>query len=159
VTSSAGVILTERELPFARPVVFEAFSNPDALAVWWGPEGFRNVFEEFSFIPGGSWRFTMHAPDGLATPNECQFTKIVRPEMIQFHHFGPDHEYRATFVFAERDVRTLLSWEMVHSKQEQGEQLRSLLESANEANLDRLEQYLNAPKNPASPRSKISRLT
>lgn len=155
-TSSAGVILTVRELPFARPVVYEAFSNPNALAVWWGPEGFSNVFEEFSFIPGGSWRFTMHAPDGAAIPNECQFTKIVQPEMIRFHHLGPDHEYWATFAFGERGVRTLLSWEMVHSKQEQGEQLRSLLESANEANLDRLEQYLNAETKRASPKSEIS---
>jgi uncharacterized protein YndB with AHSA1/START domain len=138
----AGVIITTRELPFARAVVFEAFSNPEALAAWWGPEGFSSVFEEFSFVPGGSWRFTMHAPDGAAFPNECQFTKIVQPEMIHFHHFGPHHEYWATFVFTERNGRTLLSWQMTHSNQEQGEQLRSLLEQANEANLDRLEEYL-----------------
>jgi uncharacterized protein YndB with AHSA1/START domain len=144
VTSSAGVILTTRELPFARPVVFDAFSNPDALATWWGPEGFRNTFDEFSFVPGGFWRFTMHALDGASIPNECAFTKIVPPEMIQFHHFGPAHEYWATFAFADRGIRTLLSWQMIHSKQEQGEQLRSLLEWANEANLDRLEQYLSA---------------
>ena len=141
-TSTAGVILTTRELPVARVVVFEAFRNPDALATWWGPEGFRNVFEEFSFLPGGSWRFTMYSPEGAAFPNECRFTRIVQPEMIQFHHFGPDHEYWAAFTFAEQDARTLLSWQMAHPNPEQGEHLRSLLEPANEANLDRLEEYL-----------------
>jgi uncharacterized protein YndB with AHSA1/START domain len=139
-----GVVRTVRELPFTRADVFRAFSDPTALAAWWGPEGFRNTFEEFVFESGGTWRFTMHAPDGTAIPNECRFETVDIPERIDFHHLGPVHEYRASFVFEDRGEQTLLTWRKVHALPEQGEELRQLIEPANEQNLDRLERHLHA---------------
>lgn len=139
-----GVIYTERQLPFARTEVFRAFSDPHVLAAWWGPEGFRNTFEQFVFEPGGAWRFTMHAPDGTDIPNECRFVAVEPPERIVIHHLGPVHEYRASFVFQDRGDGTLLLWRMEHALPEQGETLRPLIEPANEQNLDRLEEQLRA---------------
>lgn len=141
--SSPGVIWTTRQLPFPRAQVFEAFRDPHALAAWWGPAGFRNTFEEFVFEPGGTWRFTMHAPDGTTIPNECQFLVIDPPGYIEFHHRGPAHEYSASFRFEDRGDQTLLSWRMVHVLPDQGEELRPFIEPANEQNLDRLETHLH----------------
>lgn len=141
---SAGVICTARQLPFTRAEVFQAFRDPHVLAAWWGPAGFRNSFDEFVFAPGGTWRFTMHAPDGTTMPNECRFIAIDPPEHIEFYHLGPVHEYWASFRFEDRGDQTLLSWRMVHALPEQGEELRPLIEPANEQNLDRLEKHLRA---------------
>jgi len=35
------VLEIERVLPAARAAVFAAFTDPNELARWWGPEGFR----------------------------------------------------------------------------------------------------------------------
>src|SRR6185369_10233222 len=65
-----------------RPKVFKAFADPTHLARWWGPSGFRNTFEEFDFRPGGTWRFTMHGPDGTDHPNRSVFLDIQEPARI-----------------------------------------------------------------------------
>jgi uncharacterized protein YndB with AHSA1/START domain len=61
-------IASGRVIDAPRRKVFKAFADPTHLARWWGPKGFRNTFEEFDFRPGGTWRFTMHGPDGTDTP-------------------------------------------------------------------------------------------
>ena len=57
-------IVSTRVLDAPRELVFRAFSDPDLLARWWGPEGFTNTFHEFDLRPDGAWRFVMHGPDG-----------------------------------------------------------------------------------------------
>lgn len=62
--------------------VFRAFAEPAHLARWWGPDGFTNTFDVFEFHPGGTWRFTMHGPDGQDYPNESVFREIAVPERV-----------------------------------------------------------------------------
>jgi hypothetical protein len=50
-----AVVSTERVLSVNPRDVFAAFEQPDRLAQWWGPNGFRNTFEQFEFTPGGRW--------------------------------------------------------------------------------------------------------
>ena len=53
-----------RVLPAAPAVVFEAFSDPDELAKWWGPEGFTVPSVEFDVRIGGMYRIEMRPPEG-----------------------------------------------------------------------------------------------
>ena len=69
-------ILTTRIVNFSQEQVFEAWSNPDHLKNWWGPNGFSNTFHEFNFRPGGKWSFIMHGPDCTGSSNESGFVKI-----------------------------------------------------------------------------------
>ena len=61
---SNAVVSTERLLPVSPRRVFAAFEQPDRLAQWWGPSGFKNTFEQFEFTNGGRWVFVMHGPTG-----------------------------------------------------------------------------------------------
>src|SRR5579862_4148120 len=60
----------EREIVITRffdappEVVFEAWTDPEQLARWWGPEGFTNPVCELDVRVGGDWRIVMLAPDG-----------------------------------------------------------------------------------------------
>ena len=45
-----------------RALVWRAFTDPDHLKHWWGPNGFTCTFHEFDLRPGGAWHFIMHGP-------------------------------------------------------------------------------------------------
>ena len=53
-----------RVLPAARSVVFEAFSDPNELARWWGPAGFSTPSLELQARVGESYRIEMQPPQG-----------------------------------------------------------------------------------------------
>jgi uncharacterized protein YndB with AHSA1/START domain len=54
----------ERVLAAARSVVFMAFSSPDEVAKWWGPEGFTVPNLEFIARVGERYRIEMKPPEG-----------------------------------------------------------------------------------------------
>ena len=99
--SSDREIVNTRVLHAPREQVFRAWIEPEILARWWGPKGFRNTFQEFDPTPGGRWCFVMHAPNGVDFPNESVFEEIVRPERIVFRHLSPVHAFQLVATFAE----------------------------------------------------------
>jgi uncharacterized protein YndB with AHSA1/START domain len=134
-------VVSTRVFPVSRERLFEAFSDPQQLTHWWGPKGFTNTFEEFDLRPGGTWRFTMHAPTGAEYHNSSEFMEVARPERIVFKHLRPVHDFAMTMLFTEEGGGTRLTWRMKFDTDE-GEQMRAFIASANEENFDRLEAVL-----------------
>jgi uncharacterized protein YndB with AHSA1/START domain len=147
-TPSNRVIATSRVLDAPRVRVFAAFADPVQLALWWGPKGFTNTFEEFSLQPGGHWRFVMHGPDGSDYRNESVFEEVQRPERIVFRHLS-DHIFRMTITFSAQGERTMIEWRMEHEPPGPSEEFARFLAAANEENLDRLAAHL-ARREPGS---------
>ena len=57
--------LNIRSVLMASPeTVWEAWTNPDHLAKWWGPEGFTSTIRKMEVAKGGEWLLTMQGPDG-----------------------------------------------------------------------------------------------
>ncbi|MBV9773714.1 MAG: SRPBCC family protein [Gemmatimonadetes bacterium] len=137
-------IVSTRVFDAPRERVFRAFSDPDVLARWWGPEGFTSTFHEFDLRPGGAWRFVMHAPDGTDYPNANDFVEVVAPERIVFRHEQPVHGFRMTMTFADEGGATRLTWRMRFDSAEEFERVGSFVAGANEQNLDRLGAQLAA---------------
>jgi|HubBroStandDraft_6_1064221.scaffolds.fasta_scaffold426392_2 uncharacterized protein YndB with AHSA1/START domain len=73
-------------------VVFEAWTNPEQLAQWWGPEGFTNPVCELEVRVGGDWRIVMRAPDGAMYPCRGVYLEIVAPERLVFTNIAVDDE-------------------------------------------------------------------
>jgi uncharacterized protein YndB with AHSA1/START domain len=142
-STDAHAIVTSRVLPAARERVWAAFSDPVALAGWWGPVGFTNTFHAFDFHPGGAWRFTMHGPDGAAYAMDKVFTEIAAPERIVLRHFQQGHDFTLTITLAAQGDRTRVTWHMLFADAVEAAKLRSFLVVANEQNLDRLAAYLS----------------
>jgi uncharacterized protein YndB with AHSA1/START domain len=137
-------IVNSRLIDHPRKRVFEAFSDPEQIAKWWGPEGFSNTFETFDFRPGGEWKFVMHGPNGTDYPNESRFVDIVEPERISFDHSGPD--FHMIMTFEEEDGKTRLTWNMRFRDPAQSAKIRDFLNQANQQNFDRLEAVLDTPR-------------
>src|SRR3954468_10503644 len=83
---NAAIFRTGRVLPYPPRQIFAAFSNPEVLARWWGPNGFTNTFEIFEFRPGGRWKFVMHGPNGANYPNENVFLTTDAASQVVIQH-------------------------------------------------------------------------
>lgn len=97
--------------------VFDAWTNPESLAQWWGPQGFTTTTERIDVRPGGAWQYVMRGPDGTDYPNLITFDEIVRPERITYSHGEtedrPD-DFHTTVIFEDAgDGRTKLTMRSV----------------------------------------------
>lgn len=141
-TDAPCVILNRRMIDAPRERVFQAFTNPQVLARWWGPKGFANTFHRCEVRPGGEWHFTMHAPNGMEFPNRCLFDDVTAPERIVIHHIEPMHDFTLTITLEEAQGATWLVWHMRFTSAEECARVREFVQVANEENLDRLEAQL-----------------
>jgi uncharacterized protein YndB with AHSA1/START domain len=121
--------------------VFQAATNPEQLARWWGPKGFRNTFHEFDCRPGGAWRFVMHGPGGANYPNESVFVEVIPQERIVFRHVSSP-QFLMTATYAEEAGKTRLTWRMDFDSVEVCEKVKVYAVEANEQNFDRLAELL-----------------
>ena len=96
-------IIATRVLDAPRELVWTAWTKPEHLAQWWGPDGFSTTTSAYDLRPGGVWRFVMHGPDGRDYQNRITFDEIVKPERIRYHHGGGDDvepvQFRTTVTF------------------------------------------------------------
>lgn len=139
--SSDREFRTSRLLPAKPAEILRAYAEPERLARWWGPNGFRNTIHEFEFKPGGDWRFDMHGPDGTDYPNYCVFAE-VSPERVVIRHLETVHEFTLTMAFTPEVGGTRLDWIQVFDSVEESEKVRAFVPRCNEENLDRLEAEL-----------------
>jgi uncharacterized protein YndB with AHSA1/START domain len=63
---------------FNAPVklVWEAWTNLDHVHQWWGPRGFTLTTHHKDLRVGGTWKYTMHAPDGTDYPNITVYHEV-----------------------------------------------------------------------------------
>jgi len=79
-------LLLQREVPFARELVWKALTEPEHQNRWWGPDGFRNEGVTMDFRVGGAWTFEMVGPDGTRYPNHSVFKEITPSSRLVFDH-------------------------------------------------------------------------
>jgi uncharacterized protein YndB with AHSA1/START domain len=77
------VIIT-RVFDAPRELVFKAWTEPDRLMRWWGPQHWTNPVCDVDLRVGGSWRIVMRAPDGGEYPCGGEYLEIVEPELLVF---------------------------------------------------------------------------
>ncbi|TPP11559.1 SRPBCC domain-containing protein [Rhizobium glycinendophyticum] len=135
-------IFNERRYPVAPAILFDAFADPDKLALWWGPHGFTNRIDAFDFQVGGDWRLTMTSSDGTDFANRWTFQEIERPVRIVALHHEPMHVFTLEMTFEPADAGTSLRWRMLFEPTDENRQLQKFIRAANEQNLDRLEHLL-----------------
>jgi uncharacterized protein YndB with AHSA1/START domain len=99
-------------------LVWEAWSRPEHIANWWGPDGFTNTIFKMEFKPGGEWDFMMHGPDGTDYRNKSIFRKIILHKKIVYEHIsGP--KFMATVEFTPMGEQTEIRWQMVFNTVEE----------------------------------------
>ncbi len=138
---TSSTLQTSRLIPATPAFILRAFQDPERLARWWGPKGFRNTFHEFAFEPGGAWSYDMHGPDGTVYPNKSIFDAISA-ERIVIRHLEPMHQFLLSITLSPEGEGTRLTWTMVFDSVEECGKVRTFVPRCNEENLDRLESEL-----------------
>jgi len=101
-------------------LVWEAWTEPEHIAGWWGPKGMPLKIVEHNFRVGGKWKYVMPMPDGSEFISEGQYSEIAKFERIitsaNFRPMTEGVEIRATF---ERDGdKTIFTFSVVHPTEE-----------------------------------------
>lgn len=136
------IIETIRVLNVAREIVYRAWTDPELLKIWWGPAGFTNTFNTFDFRVGGAWSFIMHAPDQGNFTNECEFTTIEPPALIEWKRYSRPL-FNVRVVFEEiSGSSTRVIFQQIFETVEECEKIRKFTIGKNEENFDRLEKVL-----------------
>lgn len=124
-----------------RALVWRAFTDPDHLKHWWGPNGFTCTFHEFDLRPGGAWRFIMHGPDGTDYKNDNVFVTIDWMERIVFDHVSfPKHS--VTMRFEDAGGKTKLVFKQLFESLDDFEKIKLISMPGLTQTLDRLAAHL-----------------
>lgn len=119
-------IVLVKLLNHPRAKVFAAWTDPQALAEWFGPTGLSVVNHEADIREGGIWRFDMVGTfEGKEQrfPNLVRFLEIVPNERIVMEHGSADpgdpDRFRVTVTFDEQsDGKTVLTMRQLHPSRE-----------------------------------------
>src|SRR6266542_819054 len=65
-----------------RDLVWKAFTEPERLAQWWGPKGFKVIVSRMDLRPGGMYHYGLKATDGSDMWGRMAYREIVKPERI-----------------------------------------------------------------------------
>jgi uncharacterized protein YndB with AHSA1/START domain len=115
-------IVLVKLLNHPRAKVFAAWMDPDALAAWYGPNGFRIETHAADIREGGLWRFDMVGTfEGQERrfPNLMRFLEILPTERIVMDYGAPDPDdpdrFRMMVTFDEQgDGKTVLTLRQLH---------------------------------------------
>jgi len=135
-------VVASRVFDVPRERLFQAFNDPKALALWWGPNGFTNTIQTFEPRTGGTLKLVMHGPDGTDYPNERVFTEYDPPARIVMENRDPSHAFRMTMTYETLGQKTHLTWRMRFESAEELSKIRTIIVPACQENLDRLQNHV-----------------
>jgi uncharacterized protein YndB with AHSA1/START domain len=147
---SVQVLVITRIFAAPRELVFQAWTDAEHVARWWGPHGFTNPLCELDARPGGEMRIDMRAPDGTLYPMRGVFHEIKFPERLVFTSRALESETGSamlevltTITFSELGDQTRLILEArVIRATSQAAQALAGMESGWEQALERLSETL-----------------
>jgi uncharacterized protein YndB with AHSA1/START domain len=126
--------------------VWDAWTDPEQVAKWWGPRGFTLTTHSKDLRPGGHWAYTMHGPDGVDYENKTLYYEVVERARLVYDHGGNDDRpplFRVTVTFAEVAGQTQMEMTMSLPTPEAAEEARKFIKKASgNSTWDRLAEYL-----------------
>jgi len=79
-----------------RALVYQAWTEAERLAKWWGPAGFAIDVAQFDLRPGGIFHYSMTLPDGHKMWGKFVYDEIQPPARITFVNSFSDAEGNIT---------------------------------------------------------------
>ena len=101
-------------------LVWEAWTQPEHIAKWWGPKHMDVDIIEHNFEVGGQWRYSMKMPDGSEFITEGVYSVIREPEEIRSSaDFKPMTEgVEIQSLFEEAGEQTHFTFNCIHPTEE-----------------------------------------
>lgn len=118
--ASNRTLTLERTLDAPIQLVWEAWTQPEHIAMWWGPKGMTTKVLEHNFTVGGSWKYSMAMPDGSEFIADGVYSVIVELEKIfSSANFKPMTEgVEIQCIFKEEGNTTHFTFNCIHETEE-----------------------------------------
>ena len=146
---AADVLTMTRSFDAPRGGVFRAWTDPERMARWWGPQRFTNPVCELDARPDGAIRIHMRAPDGSIHPLRGIYHDVAPPERLTLTMIAEGEGGRIlieTFItasFSERGKKTTLGLQIrVVQVAAEFARARAGMEEGWSQSLERLTAYL-----------------
>ena len=143
------VLVIERVFDAPRKLVFDAWTQPEHIAKWWGPRGFKSTVLRSELRPGGAYRIHMLGPDGDHW-TQGVYREVVPPERLVMVGSWADAqgnptrpETTLTLIFEELAGKTRLT---LHNAIFESTTARDMHQSGWSSALDCLAEYLGAAR-------------
>ena len=116
--TAARTITVSRVYAAPRERVFRAFTEPEHLARWWGPEGWQIETHAHELAPGGVWHYVLRGPEGMESWSKATYREVTPPARLVYSDTFSDAAGNAvegmpamviTIEFAERDGQTTVT--------------------------------------------------
>src|SRR6185437_13930476 len=120
---SDNEILLTRTFNAPSWLVFEALTEPEHVANWWGPRASQMKTCEIDFRVGGGWRFVLGFPNGCEAAFSGVYHEIEKPsrlvatECYEEPKFG-NPKWQLTMTLEEANGKTTLRSHVVHPNKE-----------------------------------------
>jgi uncharacterized protein YndB with AHSA1/START domain len=126
--------------------VWDAWTDPEQVAQWWGPRGFTLTTHAKDLRPGGTWRYTMHGPDGTDYPNVTRYYEVEKHALLVYDHGADDDRpplFRVTARFTALGAGTRMDLTMALPTPEAARETRAFIRKAGgNGTWDRLAEHL-----------------
>lgn len=130
-----------------RESVFTAYTDPAAIAQWWGQRSSTTVVDKQETIPGGQWRYVQKHPEqGIEYAFHGEYREVAPNERLisTFEFEGmPGHVVVDTAEFEALDGKTKVTvTSKFDTKEERDGMLQSGMEEGANESWDQLADYL-----------------
>jgi uncharacterized protein YndB with AHSA1/START domain len=127
--------------------VWDAWTDPEQVAQWWGPRGFTLTHHSKDLRAGGHWKYTMHGPDGTDFPNYTVYHEVEPLKRLVYDHGGTETTpplFRVTVTFEESKGKTTMAMTMsLPNAEALAETLKFIKKANGYSTWDRLAEYLD----------------
>lgn len=135
------------ERTFDAPIqlVWEAWTQPEHIANWWGPKGMETKILEHNFAVGGSWKYVMTMPDGNEFIAEGVYQEIEEgKKIVTSADFKPmTIGVELHILLEEEGDKTKFTFLVVHETEEYCKQQEAMgFYNGWGSTFDRLQEYL-----------------
>ena len=128
-------------------IVWDAWTDLEQVAQWWGPRGFTITTHSKDLRVGGIWHYTMHGPDGTDYPNKTKYYDVVEKSRLVYDHGGYDDRaplFRVTADFKENQGKTRMDLTFTFATPEVAIEMGLFIKAAGgNATWDRLAEFLS----------------
>ncbi|MCD2181687.1 SRPBCC family protein [Rhizobium sp. GN54] len=135
-----NALYLERRFDAPPAVVFQLWTAPERVALWWGPRDFTTHSIEMDFRPGGTWSAAIRSPFGEDTPMLAVYREIVTDQRIAFTLI-PDDGHKTNVVVTFEAVKSTTRLAIRQSPLAGSAEVEAYTEGWHEY-IDRLESYL-----------------
>ena len=113
---SDRIIRLKRTFNAPIELVWEAWTRPEYIAIWWSPKGMETKVIEHNFEIGGKWKYIMPMPNKKEFIAEGIYTEIIQfQKIVSSANFKPMTEgVEIQAFFAENGEKTDFIFKVVH---------------------------------------------